>query len=341
MTTTTETDESQADSTRGRRGCLRWLGYGALTLLVLAALAALMGYFYGESAEAANANAFPPPGELVDVGGRRLHLYCTGVAQDGRPTVILENLQGGLSSNWGWVQPAVAESTRVCSYDRAGSGWSEASAEPLTLDGTVDDLHTLLVRAEVPPPYVLAGHSIGGIYTRAYAAAYPDEVAGLVLIDSSHPEQFDRYPQMADTGIFGTLSPVFPWLARLGLFHLYFDNGGEIDFQDLPPRQHDEAAAFWSSPAYWQRNFVEQSAIPDIYVAAGALGDLGDRPLAVVTAGQGLAPHWTELQNELAGLSSDTIHTIIDGGTHSSLVFDPDHARQTSQAILAVVDAAQ
>src|SRR3954469_6364446 len=163
---------------RSRSG--RWLLYPVIAFLALAAV----GGAYATVGAAADARAYPIPGQLIDVGGHRLHLNCTG---SGSPTVVLQPGAGEFSSNMGWITPAVARATRVCVYDRAGRGWSEPADTPQ--DGTqiATDLHTLLQRGKVPGPYVLAGHSFGGLYVLAFAARYPDEVAGMVLIDSTAP----------------------------------------------------------------------------------------------------------------------------------------------------------
>ena len=134
--------------------------------------------------EAVDATAYPMPGQLIDVGGHRLHLNCTG---SGSPTVVLEPGAGEMSSDLGWIAPAVARDTRVCVYDRAGRGWSEPADTPQDGRQIATDLHTLLQRGNVPGPYVLAGHSFGGLYVLTFAARYPDEVAGMVLVDSTAP----------------------------------------------------------------------------------------------------------------------------------------------------------
>lgn len=126
---------------------------------------------------------FPAPGRLIDVGGWRLHLNCTGEARASQPTVILEAGLGDFSVEWSLVQPRVARFARVCSYDRAGDGWSEMGPHPRTLRQIVYELHTLLDKGGVKPPFVLVGHSYGGWLVRLYAATYPAEVAGLVLVD--------------------------------------------------------------------------------------------------------------------------------------------------------------
>jgi pimeloyl-ACP methyl ester carboxylesterase len=127
---------------------------------------------------------FPAPGRLVDVGGWKLHLYCTGEMRPAQPTVILESGVGDFSVEWGLVQPKVAAFARVCSYDRAGDGWSELGPHPRTFHQVAYELHTLLANAGVKPPFVLVGHSYGGLLVRQYQAMYPSEVAGLVLVDA-------------------------------------------------------------------------------------------------------------------------------------------------------------
>jgi len=130
--------------------------------------------------------------EQVDIGGRRLHINCMGENVEGSPTVVLETGLGDSSSVWNRVQPEVAKFVRVCSYDRAGLGGSEPAPVPRTIEAVVADLHTLLANAKVPSPYVLVGHSLGGILARLYASRYPKEVVGMVLVDSAHEDEPDR-----------------------------------------------------------------------------------------------------------------------------------------------------
>ena len=158
----------------------RWLLYPVFALLALASV----GAGYQTVRVAADAGPHQMPGHLIDVGGHRLHLSCTG---SGSPTVVLEPGAGGTSSDLGLVTQAVARDTRVCVYDRAGRGWSEPANTPQDAVQIATDLHTLLHRGQVPGPYVLAGHSFGGLYTLTFAARYPGEVAGMVLVDSTAP----------------------------------------------------------------------------------------------------------------------------------------------------------
>src|SRR5437763_9389381 len=166
-----------------RRRLLRLLVICSLTLVGLL----LLGLSYQALASAVDASHYPPPGKLVDIGGYRLHINCTGT---GSPTVILDAGLGGTSLDWSKVQPAVAHFTRVCSYDRAGYGWSDTGPGPRTSQQIVKELHLLLVHAQINGPYVLVGHSVGGLNMRLYAYRYPQEVAGMVLLDSTSEHQF-------------------------------------------------------------------------------------------------------------------------------------------------------
>lgn len=132
---------------------------------------------------------FPPPGRLVDVGGFRLHINCSG---EGTPTVVLDAALGGSSISWTLVQPSIARLTRVCSYDRAGFGWSDPGPFPRNAGRIADELRTLLARDDVRPPFVLVGHSFGGFVMRIFATRYRADVAGLVLVDPAHPEDWVR-----------------------------------------------------------------------------------------------------------------------------------------------------
>lgn len=133
---------------------------------------------------ALDVEAMVPPGEYVSVDTHRLHYHCVG---SGAPAVLIDGGIGGASVEWRGIQAEVGKKTRVCSYDRAGYGWSDPGPSPRTTSRTVNELRRLLQRADIPPPYLLVGHSFGGFTARYFAARYPDEVAGVVLVESSHP----------------------------------------------------------------------------------------------------------------------------------------------------------
>ena len=313
----------------------RWLLYPVLAVLGLAAI----GGGYETVREAADATAYPIPGRLIDVGGHRLHLHCTG---SGSPTVILEPGAGDFSSAMGWITPAVAEDTRVCVYDRAGRGWSEPADGPQ--DGTqiASDLHTLLQRGNVPGPYVPAGHSFGGLYVLTYAARYPDEVAGMVLVDSTNPaskppaqgastDDTDSYDAMGRISALGAAS------ARVGLARLV----GYFGYDSLPSRSRDEVRA-GSATANYVGSYIDEYVQGNASVAeAASLTDFGGKPLIVLTAGVGSDAAHSASQDHLATLSGNSVHRVIDGASHADLILEKKYAAATTEAILDVVSAAR
>jgi pimeloyl-ACP methyl ester carboxylesterase len=311
----------------------RWMLYPVIAMLAVASL----GGGYETVREATDATANPMPGQLIDVGGHSLHLHCTG---SGSPTVVLEPGGGEMSSNLGWIAPAVARDTRVCVYDRAGRGWSEPADSPQDANQITADLHTLLQRGHVAGPYVLAGHSFGGLYVRTYAARYPDEVAGMVLVDSTAPasgaEPGPASPDDAGSSdVMGRVSALVSTSARLGLGRLY----GRFDFGSLPPRSRDEVRASTATTSTFRSTIDEYVQANASMQQAASLGDFADKPLVVLTAGRGHDAASSAVQNDLATLSTTSGHRVIDGATHASLIADQDDAAVTSQAILDVVSS--
>jgi len=311
---------------------MRWTAKALLWLVVALVVLAVIGAIYQAIATERDERAYPPPGHLVNVGGYSLHINCVG---EGSPTVILESALGAMSAHWVRVQQVVAETTRVCAYDRAGMGWSEPGPEPRDARQISSELHTLLKNADTEGPYVLVGHSYGGLYARMYAARYPNEVAGVVLVDSSHPEQFTRSPEgRAMYEQIRRLGAVIPFLTRLGvtrLFNVYPAH------PDLPPQQRAQIEAFNSSTRQVATTAAEFRATPETTAQVRSTGTLGDKPLAVISAGE-QSSSWLELQDELAALSSDSIHHVVEGATHESLLYESRDAQVTGAAILEVVE---
>jgi pimeloyl-ACP methyl ester carboxylesterase len=194
-------------------------GRGILGAFAVLAIMIIMGAIYQSVASARDLKKYPPPGKLYDVGGCRLHLYSTG---EGGPTVILEAGGSSPALLWYLVQKEVAKFARVCSYDRAGFGWSDPASKPLSANDVAGDLHELLKKADIPGPYILVGHSIGGVYVRAFTHLYPSKVVGMVLVDSSHESQNLRYPPEFNKISRRQISSMrmLPFLARIGILRL-------------------------------------------------------------------------------------------------------------------------
>lgn len=244
---------------------------------------------------------YQPPGQIVDVDGRGAHLNCTG---DGSPTVILESGLGGGSVDWELVQPEVAKFARVCSYDRAGIAWSLPGERPRNADQIVSELHRLLKTAKIDPPYVLAGHSIGGAYVQLFAARYPNEIIGVVLVDSSHQEQLKSIP-----GIPAFLPYAIKATAPFGIARLV--NASEEVPTQVPDEMRAKRAALYSSIHSAFANADEMEAVPDSLASLRASPmQLSDKPLVVLARGisDGMSAeteaNWRELQKDLVKCSS-------------------------------------
>ncbi len=305
---------------------LIWLGRVMALIIGLA----LVGAIYERMAEAADAKAYPPPGQLVDVGGHHLHINCIGT---GSPTVVIEAGLGDWSTGWDIVQEGVAKATRVCTYDRAGLGWSEAGPLPRDAVQFAKELHTLLQNANIPGPYVMVGHSLGGLAVSVFAKEYASEVAGVVLIDSMSPRQFTQSPGMAQPQP-GTQSQPFSlpaMLARFGIVRLLARPLG------IMPSVPSEENAYFSRMVRTQSAQTltnESQGMPASGVEASAVETFGDLPLIVLTAKLNPIQGWQEWQTELLQLSSNSQQLFAESD-HNIHFEEPESA---IAAILQMVE---
>jgi pimeloyl-ACP methyl ester carboxylesterase len=339
----------QPHTARRSKGFRFWTGRVLLALVITLVALAAAGASYQTVATAIDQRTYPAPGQLVDVGGYRLHISCVGA---GSPTVILLHGNCGTSQDWYGVQPAIATTTRVCAYDRAGMGWSDAGPGSRDAQQIVHELHTLLTNAGIAGPYVLVGHSFGGLYTRVYADEYPDEVTGMVLVDASHPNMWARAPGGQDIYNAGVqMGGILAALAPFGIARLQANMTQLPPNYDMPPGRYAEYQALRSSTRAWNAALAELRATPATMDQVRATRSLGAMPLVVLTAGgdhtQGsqqaaeVEQLHVALQNELAALSTNRTHWIVEGSDHQSLQFNSTHASITSAAILEVVEAAR
>lgn len=315
-----------------KRSFLRRIVYALGALLVLLLLLAAVGAVYEAIASSRDRRMNPAPGRLVKVDGYQMHLVCAGA---GSPTVVLESGLGDAWLPWYKVQPAVAQLTQVCSYDRAGLGFSDPRPQQPDSRSIAHNLHGLLAAAGVNPPYVLVGHSIGGIHVRVYQHLYPAEAVGMVLVDSSHPDQEQRLPAelrkfesrfYLEAELLGLTIP-------LGIPRLTHACGGG------PP---EIAAMQRTIECRWQTLKATEAELNAFSASADEgrqTGSLSTLPLVVLShdpnkgAAPGMIPAdvgrrmeeaWVEMQEELARLSTNGSRVVATGSTHYIQLDRPD-----------------
>ncbi|HEX3054189.1 MAG TPA: alpha/beta hydrolase [Aggregatilineaceae bacterium] len=249
----------------------------------------------------------PPPGKMVDVGGYQMHIYCTG---EGSPTVIMDAGHGDFSLNFRSLQDTVSDFTQVCTFDRAGYGWSEAGPQPRTSQQNVDELKILLENAEIEGPYVLVGHSLGGINMIMFANENPDLVAGVLLLDSSHPEQMEilkaEIPEMVE--VENQLSQVYSVLAeQAAQAPITADMIAGLEPAGLPEDLMDTWTALFTQQKNLQAAADEYAALEESLVEAADHSDLGDIPLIVIAHGMPLSEAMPPEALEQLGLTVETL----------------------------------
>lgn len=304
------------------RTLLRALKYVLAVELLLVIVAAGIGAMYEAVQQRRDRVTYQPPGKLIDVGGYRLHLYCTG---EGGPTVVLEFGLDGSYLDWYKVQPQLAQFTRVCSYDRAGYGWSDTSPRPRIPTVMSEELHTLLVNAGEKPPYILVGHSLGSFDVLMYAHSYPQEVAGVVLVDGAHPDELLPFyfqkklwlRMMQFTMPFGLPR----WRGWCGT--------GSAEIAGMKRAIGCRTQVYATHYAQWE-------AFPEGAAEVRRLGSLGDIPVTIISRDPNrnsspegpVSPqheqHWAKLQQNLVGLSSRTTQITATGSGHSVPVERPE-----------------
>jgi pimeloyl-ACP methyl ester carboxylesterase len=307
---TTTTTPAPVRAKRNLRGLARGLGIAAALIAGLA----LAGAGYEAIAARGDARMYPRPGRLVDVGGYRLHIQCIGT---GSPTVVLDAGLGGMSLDWSLVQTEMAATAQVCSYDRAGLGWSDSGPLPRSPERIAHELHTLLTNAGIDGPYVLVGHSLAGKNVRLFAAMYPDQVAGIVLVDA-RSEYVDARTSSAEAQSFqqrmATQNSVYGAARALGLIRLF--GAGLFSPPAMPSQARTAMALFGTDRQALETISAEalERATDDAQLQSAP--SLGDRPLMVLAAEENMTatPNWAEAQLRLAGLSTQG-HLIVAAGS--------------------------
>ena len=313
--------DQQSAAPRGRSQLWRWTRRVGIGLAGLVVILPLAGVIYQFVATKIDEYRYPVRGEMVDVGGYSLHLYCAG--EGGAPTVVMDSGLGGTVLDWQPVQPEVAKSARVCTYDRAGMGWSDPGAQPRTSQQIVKELHTLLGSGRVQGPYVLVGHSFGGTNMQVYASQYPDEVAGMVLVDSALEDE----EAITLTKSLQPSPVMLKILATIGVTRLPYTLGGEAPGQ-TSPNLVDEQAAISSHRKYIFAVADETSSLEESFDENRTTSmSLGDKPLTVLTAG---SPPLEQITNQ--GLSQEQAHQIDE--LHSKSQADLTRRSQNAKQVI-------
>ena len=286
-------------------------------LLVFVLGLAFAGMMYENIFETRDRRFNKMTGELIDVGELKMHIDCTG---DGSPTVILDSGLGDTFLSWRKVQPEIARFTRVCSYDRAGIGYSGSSSRPRTSEVIAQELHALLRAAEIAPPYILVGHSMGGYDVRLYASLYRNEVAGMVLVDASHPDQENRFPPELKNmeGSWQREAEFLAYTMPFGIPRL-------IGLCDEDPVQRAAECNFQTA----REGVAELKAFPESAAQTAATGSFGAMPLAVLShdpekpstelpadLAKPTNDAWEKMQEELSHLSTRGTQSIAKNGAH-------------------------
>jgi pimeloyl-ACP methyl ester carboxylesterase len=272
----------------------------------------------------------PPLGKLADVGGHRVHIYCTG---QGSPTVIVAS--GGFSFDWGLVQPVIAQITRICTYDTAGTAWSDPIPQGTNPNCgyRVNELHNLLGNAGIEGPYILVGYSIGGLIARLYAARHPNEISGMVLVDHAFIDTAGN----ASSEFHGSMpSGVDSPPVLISKAPIVLDLEDDRNFNKLPKR--DQELHRWALSIHSVRPTPEMAAVcfSEVDSAEKKSFPLGSRPLAVVSTIYD-SPRYAELQRKLLALSRNSKHFVAENSSHMVIIDQPEIVVEAIQGVIAAV----
>ncbi len=318
----------------------------ALSVGVLLVAIPIVGIVYETGAGWLANRRISPPGELVDIGGYRLHWQCVG---EGSPTVVLESGAGPWGSlSWRPIQAQLARTTRVCSYDRAGILWSERGPRPRSGAQAVSELAILLEKTGTPGPVILVGHSLGGQHAVQFALTNPDRVAGLVLVDASHPATLDHLPEEIRTAF---VPPSFVRnigrvMSTIGVQRLI---GGDVPVpSSFSAHEREALRAFLPRSTRTNMDEIEEAVLTNGFAVQAA--SLGDLPVYLLSAGRfgpGEPPNWRpewsreymrvwgEMQDSLAALSTNSRHEVVEDSDHFIHWSAPDKVIEAIRVVIS------
>ncbi|MBZ0292129.1 MAG: alpha/beta hydrolase [Anaerolineae bacterium] len=324
-------------TTQQKRGCLFTVGRVLKWFAIFLVALIVLGIGYQTVATELDKGKYSPRGQFYTVNGHQMHMICMG---EGSPAVILEAGATAESLWWYRIQQQLAAHTQVCAYDRAGLGWSEVAEgprDPLTIAA---DLHKLLQEAGVAGPYVVAGHSFGAVWARIFATQYPQEVSGVVLVDSTVIPRRDDYPSWKT---FNDIVQAALWLmSRTGVLRLTVANQFEVS--GYPRDVALELSARQALNQTFDTSYAETIAAMTAFIDSAASSEnLGDLPLMVLWAGAGpmSSDQQAEIRAQTAGYSSNSATQMIEGADHGSILGNEAYAQQVTDAILDVIAAAE
>ena len=334
----------------------RWLKRIGLGLLALVVIAVTVGTIWEWIARSRVERAYPAPGRLIDIGGRRIHMDCRG---QGSPAVIFEaGLDNGGSLSWDRVHDPVAAVTRACVYDRAGVMWSDPAPGAQDAESVADDLHATLAAAHIDGPLILVAHSLGGPYAMTFTRKYGDQVKGLVFVDTSHPDQLRRLDVPSIVAAQKEMEKGL-WIAELaarlswtGILRMA-STDPDLEIPGMTERTKKIGDAYLSQTL--MGTLKEQRSMPKSLAQGGQLRSLGDRPLVVLTAAA-LLPHdmrrmfnisdqdardfqskWIALQADEASWSTRSCRKIVKDSTHYIQDARPDLVINAVKEVLKAV----
>lgn len=316
----------------------RWIRRLLLAGIGILCIAAITGATYEFVSDRRDVRRFPQEGRSVDVGGFRLNIHCIG---KGGPAVVLDSGLGIPAMGWDLVQPDVEKFTQVCSYDRAGYGWSDPGRLPRTSLQIAEELHKLLHNAAVPPPYIMVGHSFGGFNVRVFNGLYPNEVAGMVLVDSSQEDEDAPSPasvtaserrEDAETLLLARLYPV---LFHLGVARWFLAR----DPTPLPEHLDAGLRYLILKPKHVRAMVDEDLSSNESSEQVRKSGNLGDKPLIVLTAGLS-GPRHADLQRKLVQLSTRGQQIVVEKSAHLIPFEQPQAVANAIRSVFGSITAA-
>lgn len=310
---------------------VRWISRIVIVAIILPLGLLAVGFIYETIASTYDQDRYPPPGELIDIGGYKVHLHCTGEQTGNQPIVVIEAGAGSISADWVLVQPEIAKFTRVCTYDRAGLGWSDPGPEPRSSQQYASELHTLLEKANEEPPYLLVAHSFGAHTVRIYTQMHPEDVDGMVLVDASHPTMETGKSEMS-AGQF----KLWEFFARCGFFRLVGKQAWEAQVPSMAKISNYPYPVLLA-PQYFETGRLESLVTVESKKQAEETGPFGDLPLVIITheipdlftslpEGEMEAAEeiWQTGQRDLTNLSTNVQFYIAEGSGHNIPVENPE-----------------